>query len=46
MEGFQKVTAGFAKGKLELSFQWFLNTRATEISPVLLADLVFLGFIG
>lgn len=45
MEGFQKLTAGFVNEKLELSVQWFLNTRVTELSLVL-SDLVLLGFLG
>lgn len=46
MEGFQKLTSGFANAELELSVQRFLNTRVTELSPVLLSDLVFPGFLG
>lgn len=46
MEGFQKRTAGFTNEKLNLSVQWFLNTRVTELSPVLLSDLIFLVFLG
>ena len=45
MEGFQKLTAGFASAKLELGVQWFQNTRVTDFSPVL-SDLVFLGLLG